>query len=99
MSNWDDDDGYCDAAGDLRDARAVCERLDVPLHRVNFAREYREAVFDDFLRESRAGRTPNPDVLCNREIKFGLLKMYAKRLGAKSLAPESGAHSPLPKLK
>jgi tRNA-specific 2-thiouridylase len=86
MSNWDDDDGYCDAATDLKDARSVCDRLGVPLHRVSFAREYRESVFADFLSETRAGRTPNPDVLCNREIKFGLMRRYARRLGADRLA-------------
>jgi len=86
MSNWDDADGYCEAAADLRDARDVCDRLGLPLHRVSFAREYRAAVFDEFLHEARAGRTPNPDVLCNREIKFGLLRRYARRLGADSLA-------------
>jgi tRNA-specific 2-thiouridylase len=86
MSNWDDSDGYCGAATDLQDARQVCERLALPLHRVNFTREYRESVFADFLRETQAGRTPNPDVLCNREIKFGLLRRYARRLGASVLA-------------
>lgn len=86
MSNWDDDDGYCDAATDLQDARRIAEALGVTLHRVNFAREYRETVFADFLSETRAGRTPNPDVLCNREIKFGLMRDYARRLGADRLA-------------
>jgi tRNA-specific 2-thiouridylase len=86
MSNWDDDDGYCDAATDLRDAHAVCERLGLTLHRVSFAREYRESVFSEFLAETRAGRTPNPDVLCNREIKFGLLRRYVARLGGRLLA-------------
>jgi tRNA-specific 2-thiouridylase len=86
MSNWDDDDGYCDAAADLGDARDVCDRLGLHLHRVNFAREYRELVFADFLDEIRAGLTPNPDVLCNREIKFGLMARYARRLGADQLA-------------
>jgi tRNA-specific 2-thiouridylase len=86
MSNWDDDDGYCNAATDLNDARRVSDQLGVPLHRVNFAREYRATVFADFLGESRAGRTPNPDVLCNREIKFGLMRQYARRLGADRLA-------------
>ena len=86
MSNWDDDDGYCDAATDLNDARRVCDRLGLLLHRVDFAREYRETVFADFLTETRAGRTPNPDVLCNREIKFGLMARYARRLGADRLA-------------
>jgi tRNA-specific 2-thiouridylase len=85
MSNWEDD-GYCDAAIDLADARAVCDRLGLTLHRVNFAAEYRREVFADFLSEARAGRTPNPDVLCNREIKFGALARYSARLGADFLA-------------
>jgi tRNA-specific 2-thiouridylase len=86
MTNWDDDDGYCTAARDLQDARRLCEQLDIPLHHVNFANEYRESVFDHFLAEYSAGRTPNPDVLCNREIKFGVFRHYAKRLGARYLA-------------
>lgn len=86
MSNWNDNDGYCTAARDLRDARGVCRELDIPLHHVNFTMEYREQVFRDFLREYRAGRTPNPDVLCNREIKFGVCLDYAKRLGAEKFA-------------
>ena len=86
MTNWDDDDGYCTAAADLQDARAVCDALSIPLHHVNFARQYRERVFEHFLAEYRAGRTPNPDVLCNREIKFGVFRDYAKRLGAERLA-------------
>jgi len=86
MTNWEDDDGYCTAARDLQDARRVCEQLDIPLHHVNFAKQYRDQVFDYFLREYRAGRTPNPDVLCNREIKFGVFRDYAKRLGGDLLA-------------
>jgi len=83
MSNWDEDeDGYCTAAEDFQDARQVCERLQIPLHKVSFAGEYRERVFQYFLDEYRAGRTPNPDVLCNREIKFGVCFDYARRLGA-----------------
>ena len=58
MTNWDDDDGYCTAAADLQDARRVCDRLGIPLHHVNFAREYRARVFSYFLDEDRAGRTP-----------------------------------------
>jgi tRNA-specific 2-thiouridylase len=85
MTNWEDD-GYCDAARDFHDARRVCQVLGVPLHRVNFAREYREHVFADFLAEHRKGRTPNPDVLCNREIKFGVMRRYAQRLGAVRIA-------------
>lgn len=86
MTNWEDDDGYCTAARDLQDARAVCEHLGIPLHHVNFAREYRERVFAHFLQEYQAGRTPNPDVLCNREIKFGTFRDYAHRLGGELLA-------------
>ncbi|HEX5419528.1 MAG TPA: 7-cyano-7-deazaguanine synthase, partial [Gammaproteobacteria bacterium] len=85
MTNWEDD-GYCDAAAELQDAARVCKALGLPLHRVNFAREYREQVFSEFLREAEAGRTPNPDVLCNREIKFGVMRRYARRLGARRLA-------------
>ena len=86
MTNWEDDDGYCTAAEDLQDARQVSEQLDIPLHHVNFSREYRDRVFAHFLDEYRAGRTPNPDVLCNREIKFGVFRHYAKRLGGELLA-------------
>jgi tRNA-uridine 2-sulfurtransferase len=84
MSNWDEsaDDIWCTAAQDWQDARAVAGRLGIPLHRVSFAAEYRARVFEYFLREHRAGRTPNPDVLCNREIKFGVALEYARRLGA-----------------
>jgi tRNA-specific 2-thiouridylase len=83
MRNWDEDeDGYCTAAADLQDARKVCDDLDIPLHTVTFAAEYRERVFTHFLAELRAGRTPNPDVACNREIKFGVCFEHAIRLGA-----------------
>jgi tRNA-specific 2-thiouridylase len=85
MTNWEDD-GYCDNAREFQDARRVCLELGLPLHRVNFAREYREQVFADFLAECRKGRTPNPDVLCNREIKFGVMRRYAERLGATRIA-------------
>jgi tRNA-specific 2-thiouridylase len=85
MTNWEDD-GYCDNAREFHDARQVCLELGLPLHRVNFAREYREQVFADFLDEHRKGRTPNPDVLCNREIKFGVMRRYAQRLGARTIA-------------
>jgi tRNA-specific 2-thiouridylase len=85
MSNWEDD-GYCDNAREFQDARRVCLELGLPLHRVNFAREYREQVFADFLAEYRKGRTPNPDVLCNRHIKFGVMRRYAQRLGATHIA-------------
>lgn len=86
MSNWDEDDAYCTGAADFQDARATCERLGIPLHRVSFARQYRERVFAAFLAEQRAGRTPNPDVACNREIKFGICLEHARRLGASAFA-------------
>src|SRR5262245_65473426 len=88
MSNWDeaDDDAYCTSAADYQDARAVARELGIPLHRVSFAAEYRERVFQYFLDEQRAGRTPNPDVLCNREIKFGVALRYAERLGGAPFA-------------
>ena len=83
MRNWDEDeDDYCTAAADLQDARRVCDDLGIPLHAVTFAAEYRERVFQHFLDELAAGRTPNPDVACNREIKFGVCYEHALRLGA-----------------
>ncbi|MEM1437484.1 MAG: tRNA 2-thiouridine(34) synthase MnmA [Pseudomonadota bacterium] len=86
MTNWEDDDGYCSAAEDLQDARRVCDQLGIPLHHVNFTAEYRDRVFQYFLDEYAAGRTPNPDVLCNREIKFGVFADYARRLGGYAVA-------------
>ncbi len=87
MSNWDEeDDAYCTAAADFQDARRVCDELGIALHRASFAAQYRERVFDLFLREYAAGRTPNPDVLCNREIKFGVCLDYMQRLGATAIA-------------
>lgn len=87
MTNWEDDEeAYCTSAQDFQDASAVCDMLSIPLHRINFAADYRERVFGYFLREYEAGRTPNPDVLCNREIKFGACFDYARRLGADLVA-------------
>jgi len=84
MKNWNEDDGteYCTAAADLMDAVAVCQKLGIYLHTANFAKQYRENVFEHFLREYKAGRTPNPDVLCNREIKFKVFLDFADKLGA-----------------
>jgi tRNA-specific 2-thiouridylase len=102
MSNWDDEDGYCTSAADFQDARRVCEILGIALHRVSFAQQYRERVFSRFLREYAAGRTPNPDVLCNREIKFGICLEYMQRLGAAWIATGHYAQirhtSPYPEL-
>lgn len=88
MKNWEEDDeaGYCSAAADLADARAVADRLGIPLHSINFATEYWDRVFEHFLAEYRAGRTPNPDVLCNREIKFRAFLEHAIGLGAAGIA-------------
>jgi tRNA-uridine 2-sulfurtransferase len=86
MNNWEEDDGYCTAAQDYQDARSVAAELGIVLHGVNFSDQYRAQVFAHFLAEYRAGRTPNPDVLCNREIKFGLCLDYALRLGAHQFA-------------
>ncbi|WP_129138317.1 tRNA 2-thiouridine(34) synthase MnmA [Modicisalibacter coralii] len=88
MKNWDEDDGteYCTAKEDLADAQAVCDKLGIPLHTANFAAEYWDNVFEHFLAEYRAGRTPNPDVLCNREIKFKVFLEYAEMLGADAIA-------------
>jgi tRNA-specific 2-thiouridylase len=88
MKNWDEDDGteYCTAKTDLADAESVCKRLDIPLHTANFAAEYWDNVFEHFIQEYRAGRTPNPDILCNREIKFKAFLDYAQALGADLIA-------------
>lgn len=87
MFNWaDDEQGYCTAAEDYQDATRVCDELKIPLHRADFSAEYRERVFKYFLNEYAAGRTPNPDVLCNREIKFKSFLEYALRLGAGLIA-------------
>ncbi|WP_461520730.1 tRNA 2-thiouridine(34) synthase MnmA [Porticoccus sp.] len=88
MKNWDEDDGseYCTARQDLADAQLVADKLGIPLHTANFAAEYWDNVFEYFLEEYRAGRTPNPDILCNREIKFKVFLEYAQILGADYIA-------------
>lgn len=88
MKNWDEDDGteYCTARTDLEDARQVADRLGIPLHTANFAAEYWDRVFEHFLAEYQAGRTPNPDILCNKEIKFKAFLDYAMTLGADFIA-------------
>ena len=88
MKNWDEDDGteYCTAKEDLADAQAVSDRLGIHLHKANFAAEYWDHVFEHFLEEYQAGRTPNPDILCNREIKFKAFLDYALTLGADKIA-------------
>jgi tRNA-specific 2-thiouridylase len=88
MKNWEDDDdsSHCTAEEDLADAKQVCEELGIPLHQANFAAEYKQQVFDYCLREYAAGRTPNPDILCNQRIKFRAFLDYALRLGADAVA-------------
>ncbi|WP_428240906.1 tRNA 2-thiouridine(34) synthase MnmA [Gynuella sp.] len=88
MKNWEEDDGteYCTAKEDLADAQAVCDRLGIKLHQANFAAEYWDNVFEHFLDEYREGRTPNPDILCNKEIKFKAFLEYAQVLGADKIA-------------
>ncbi len=88
MKNWEEDDSseYCSAAEDLADAQQVADRLGVKLHTVNFSGEYWDHVFEHFLAEYRAGRTPNPDIICNKEIKFKAFLDYALKLGADKIA-------------
>ena len=88
MKNWEEDDNeeYCSAAKDLADAKAVADRLGIRLHKVNFSHEYWDSVFSHFLQEYQAGRTPNPDILCNKEIKFKAFLAHAQSLGADSIA-------------
>ncbi len=88
MHNWEEEDasGACTAEQDFADVRRVCDALDIPYYSVNFAEQYMDRVFSHFLEEYAAGRTPNPDVLCNREIKFGPFREYALQLGADFIA-------------
>ena len=88
MKNWEDDDGdgYCSSRQDLIDAASVCDVIGIDLEAVNFSREYKERVFAGFLREYEAGRTPNPDILCNSEIKFRCFLDHAMRMGAERIA-------------
>ncbi len=88
MKNWneDDDDGVCTAESDWRDVRDVCDKIGIPYYAVDFAKEYWDRVFTLFLNEYKAGRTPNPDVLCNREIKFKAFLDFAMKAGAEKMA-------------
>ncbi len=88
MKNWEGDDSsdYCAAEEDLADARKVCDTLGIPLTGVNFSDQYWERVFEYFLQEYAAGRTPNPDILCNKEIKFKAFLNYALDQGAEKIA-------------
>src|SRR5690606_36408251 len=88
MKNWEDDDNseYCSSNIDFVDAASVADVLGIEIEHVNFAAEYKDRVFAEFLREYQAGRTPNPDILCNAEIKFKAFLYHAMRLGAEKIA-------------
>src|SRR5512145_299885 len=88
MKNWEDDDDseYCSTRQDFLDAASVADVLGIDIEHVNFAAEYKDRVFAEFLREYQAGRTPNPDILCNAEIKFKAFLDHAMRLGAEKIA-------------
>jgi len=88
MKNWEDDDNeeYCSSRQDLIDAVSVADTLDIPIEAVNFSKEYKDRVFSYFLREYEAGRTPNPDILCNSEIKFKAFLEHALGMGADAIA-------------
>lgn len=88
MNNWDekDENGCCTAEKDFEDVKRVCNKIGIPYYSINFAKEYMDRVFKEFLEEYKKGRTPNPDVLCNREIKFGPFLKFAKELGADYIA-------------
>ena len=88
MKNWNEEDenGVCTADQDFEDVRRVCDKIGIPYYSVNFAREYWERVFSLFLEEYKAGRTPNPDVLCNKEIKFKAFLDFCMDIGAEEIA-------------
>jgi len=88
MKNWEekDEDGVCTSENDWKDVQSVCDKIDIPYYSVNFVKEYWDRVFTLFLNEYKAGRTPNPDVLCNREIKFKAFLDFAMQLGAEKIA-------------
>lgn len=88
MKNWNEEDenGVCTANQDFEDVRRICDTIDIPYYSVNFAREYWEKVFSIFLEEYKAGRTPNPDVLCNKEIKFKAFLDFCMEIGAEEIA-------------
>lgn len=88
MKNWEEtsDDGVCSAEEDYYDVKRVCTKIGIPYYTVNYSKEYYDRVFENFLEEYKKGRTPNPDVLCNREIKFGPFLEFAKKIGADYIA-------------
>ncbi len=88
MNNWEEEDenGVCTAVDDFNDVKEVCDKIGIPYYSINFAKQYMDNVFTEFLEEYKKGRTPNPDVLCNREIKFGPFLQFAESIGADFIA-------------
>ena len=88
MKNWEEttEDGFCSAEDDYFDVKSVCNKIGIPYYTVNYSKQYLDRVFEDFLEEYRKGRTPNPDVLCNKEIKFGPFLDFANKIGADNIA-------------
>lgn len=86
MKNWDDKNAICNAEDDYADAASVCDFLNIPLTKINYTKEYKDRVFSQFLKDHELGLTPNPDVLCNKEIKFDVLQKFAEKIGAKKIA-------------
>ena len=86
MKNWDDKNAICNAEDDYADAASVCNQLNIPLKKINYTKEYKDRVFSQFLDDHKNGFTPNPDVLCNKEIKFDVFQKYAKQIGATKIA-------------
>ena len=97
MQNWQSEPGeVCTSEIDFADASNVCDKLEIPLHKANFSNQYWDRVFEEFLNEHKAGRTPNPDILCNREIKFKSFLDYAFNIGANYIA--TGHYASLKKI-
>ena len=86
MKNWDDKNAICNAEDDYADALSICNKLNIALKKINYTKEYKERVFNQFLKDHEIGVTPNPDVLCNREIKFDVFQKHAKEIGARKIA-------------
>ena len=86
MKNWDDKHAICNSEDDFADASSVCKALDIKLKKINYTKEYKNRVFNKFIQDHVEGFTPNPDVLCNREIKFDVFRNYAKEIGADKIA-------------
>ncbi|WP_149453783.1 tRNA 2-thiouridine(34) synthase MnmA [Pasteuria penetrans] len=86
MKNWEDESGYCEAAVDYRDVERICDVLKIPCYAINLAKDYREGVFSSFLEDLQRGWTPNPDLFCNKVIKFGVFRDQARALGATQIA-------------